>query len=378
MDIYGSRNSKFMQIANVKLPQLAKNTNQANDLLPHITNDFTKLKPIAPWYLFIPHDEIKEKEYQKGIYLSDIFISKSSGISTSQDDKVIDFKSNKLQEKIKNNFNIYDENVVKNIAYRPFDIRKIYYDTTIKDLIDRSRLNIMQHFLNRENIGLVFMRGFLGTKYFNQISITDQLFDKNFYGFQSYVAPLYLYNNNLGVEEKSVNFKPQFIKLIQDKFGDVKPEVVLGYIYAFLHSPNYRNEYSACLKRYFPKINFDVSLEQFEKLANIGNQLIDAHLMKAIPKINIGEPKLKEGEKIDYICTKIYFNEAENKLYFNNSAYFDGVSKEIFNFKIGGDQVLYKYLNERKNCDISEDLDHIQNIIKVLSITISHMEQIDA
>lgn len=67
-----------------------------------------------------------------------------------------------------------------------------------------------------------------------------------------------------------------------------------------------------------------------------------------------------QNAKID----KINFNEDENKLFINESLYFSGVTKQVWEYKIGGYQVLDKYLKSHKGEML--DLSHFENIIKAL------------
>lgn len=51
--------------------------------------------------------------------------------------------------------------------------------------------------------------------------------------------------------------------------------------------------------------------------------------------------------------------------------------KQVFNFKIGGYQVLDKYLKSHKNMDITHKLQHVQNVINILQHTINLMAEIN-
>ena len=101
---------------------------------------------------------------------------------------------------------------------------------------------------------------------------------------------------------------------------------------------------------------------------------MDAHLMKVIPQSKIGEPEADGVE--NYKMEKLCYDEKQQRLYFNKTCFFEGVSQEVWEFKIGGYQVLDKYLKSRKGMDISGDLAHVQNVIKVLAFTIEKMEEI--
>lgn len=69
-------------------------------------------------------------------------------------------------------------------------------------------------------------------------------------------------------------------------------------------------------------------------------------------------------QKID----KINFKEDKNELFINESLYFRGVLKEVWEKKIGGYQVLDKYLKSHKGENL--DLSHFENIIKALDKSI--------
>ena len=99
-------------------------------------------------------------------------------------------------------------------------------------------------------------------------------------------------------------------------------------------------------------------------------------MLEEIPKLQIGDPK-SDGEH-NYVVEKVSYNEDHKKLYFNKTSYFADVCADVWNFKIGGYQVLDKYLKSRKDMNIKDNLDHVQNIIKVLSFTITKMNEIDS
>jgi len=367
LDIFGKKMPKFEQISKIDLQK----------------NKFTKLNPSSPFYLFIPQDVKVREEYEKGVSLRDIWQEMNVGIVTGKDEKVIAFNEKELQKKIKNNFSNFDKQFIQDISYRPFDNRKIYYETKTKGIIERARTDIMSHLLNNQNVGLVFVRQ-VATDSFNHCFISNKIMESCFISSTTkeinYIAPLYLYTNHLGTEQKTPNFKSEFAKMLAEKFEKPTPEEVLGYIYAVLHSQTYRTKYLEFLKIDFPRIPFDCDKTSFKKLANIGQELIDAHLMRKIPKSKIGEPE-SDGIQ-NFTMEKVAYNQEKQRLYFNKTCYFADVSPAVWEFKIGGYQVLKQYLEggkstSRKGIDISSDLTTIQNIIKVLDFTIGKMGEID-
>ncbi|OBV29578.1 hypothetical protein BKN38_04050 [Helicobacter sp. CLO-3] len=78
---------------------------------------------------------------------------------------------------------------------------------------------------------------------------------------------------------------------------------------------------------------------------------------------SIGEPLYNLGDKIN-IIEKISYNERERRLFVNKSLYFDKVSAQVWEYKIGGYQVLDKYLKSHKGEEI--DYNHFQKVIQTL------------
>ncbi|GAA8860197.1 hypothetical protein DUHN8_11150 [Helicobacter pylori] len=142
-----------------------------------------------------------------------------------------------------------------------------------------------------------------------------------------------------------------------------------------MYSPNYRKRYEEFLKADYPKILFTNNKDLFRALSLLGIELIGLHVLNKeslnhsfnkLKDANIGESYYKEAH--DRIIKKPSHNEPEQRLYINHSAYFRGVSKEIYDYRIGGYCVLDKYLKSHKNepCNF----DHVTNIIKVIARTI--------
>ncbi|GAA8536599.1 hypothetical protein HpBT274_00570 [Helicobacter pylori] len=148
-----------------------------------------------------------------------------------------------------------------------------------------------------------------------------------------------------------------------------------------MYSPNYRKHYEDFLKNDYPKILFTENKDLFRVLSLLGIELIGLHVLnqeslnysfEKLKDATIGESryspsdKLTEAHERNPIIKKPSHNE--QRLYINHSAYFVGVSQEIYDYRIGGYCVLDKYLKSHKNepCDF----DHVTNIIKVIARTI--------
>ncbi|GAA8887234.1 hypothetical protein HpEKA15_09820 [Helicobacter pylori] len=153
-----------------------------------------------------------------------------------------------------------------------------------------------------------------------------------------YVNPLY-YNPNY-----TENFTPEFRSFIDKHYNhSFEPLEVLGYIYALLYSPNYRKRYEEFLKADYPKILFTKNKDLFRVLSLLGIELIGLHVLNQ-ESLNHSFEKLKDAtigescykEERNPIIKKSLHNEPEQRLYINHSAYFKGVSQEIYDYRIGG------------------------------------------
>lgn len=152
----------------------------------------------------------------------------------------------------------------------------------------------------------------------------------------------------------------------------VYPEDIFDYIYASLHSPSYREKYKEFLKADFPRVPRPESWAEFWRKAELGGQLRQLHLMKALqigdydttfPKIgdNVVEKVVRDGDQV----------------FINNSQYFGNIPELAWNFYIGGYQPAQKWLKDRRGRVLTaNDIDHYQRIIKILLETDKIMKDI--
>ncbi|WP_305869854.1 type ISP restriction/modification enzyme [Helicobacter pylori] len=370
-DVYGQRAEKYAFLAQ----------NDLNSI------EWLELAPREPFYLLIPQKTPLLEEYEQGFSVQEMFKISSVGIVTGKDRIFIANNTEGLKEQVLKYCNEFNEQCVKDIHYRPFDIRKVYYDTK---KLERARENTFKHMLpppppptnpktpnqTRKNVALNTPRQLKNndkswTQCFISSSINDQGLSSGGNG-AGVNYPLYQFRDPNYTE----NFTPEFRSFIDKHYSHhFEPLEILGYIYALLYSPNYRKRYEEFLKADYPKILFTNNKDLFRVLSLLGIELIGLHVLneeslnysfEKLKDATIGESYYKEAH--DRIIKKPAYNEPEQRLYINHSAYFRGVSEEIYNYMIGGYGVLDKYLKSHKN--ESCDFDHVSNIIKVIARTI--------
>lgn len=287
-------------------------------------------------------------------------------------------KSWRVEEQRINFKNAKDKDFLK-IAYRPFDTQFIFYPLDkINKIIPRGddRKLLMEHFLSGRNLGLCFSKDC--QNFFDTIFISGEITDIHYNGSQCYITPLYLYN----IQGKIPNFTPEFLaykakhKILKDK----NEEQILAFIYANLYNPKYRSKYLEYLKIGFPKVSFEVSVKEFERFEKLGSELIKLHLMQEIPQDEIDFIFLKESKKPNFKIAKYQEKErfVENKIILNEDLAISPIDAEIWNYTIGGYQVLKQWLKYRKDYVCTkEELEHLLKICKILKKTIEIQKALD-
>nr|CDK13009.1 Type IIG R-M system [Helicobacter pylori J99] len=371
-DVYGERAEKYAFLAQNDLDRI----------------EWLELAPREPFYLLIPQKTPLLEEYEQGFSVQEMFQISSVGIVTGKDKIFIANNTESLKEQVLKYCNEFNEQCVKDIHYRPFDIRKVYYDTK---KLERARENTFKHMLppppptnpktpnqTRKNVALNTPRQLKNNdKSWTQCFISSQLNDQGLSSGGNGAGvnyPLYQFKHPNYTE----NFTPEFRSFIDKHYSHhFEPLEVLGYIYALLYSPHYRKRYEDFLKADYPKILFTNNKDLFRALSLLGIELIGLHVLnreslnhsfEKLKDPTIGESYYKEAHDRNPIIKKPSHKKLEQRLYINHSAYFRGVSEEIHDYMIGGYGVLDKYLKSHKNepCDF----DHVSNIIKIIARTI--------
>ena len=411
-DLYGKREYKYQYLREHSIREVG----------------FNSLPNVEPMYFMVQKDFELEKKYSNGFSVNDLFPVNNVGIVTSRDAFVIDDSLRNLTKRINDFFEIsseelkrkyslkenkswtivkakdkakkYSEEFIKAISYRPFDIKYIYYNDAF---LERSRKDVMQHYLTGGNVGLVTARS-------NKSETCDHFFITNTLveakcgerTTQSATFPLYIYNQTKGqgeilesngrypnLDETIVNAISKFIGLdFQDENDDVKssfsPIDILDYIYAFLHSPAYRQKYKEFLKIDFPRIPYPKDKDTFWALVKLGGELRQIHLLESEAVENYITTYPIDGDNsVTRKTTKkdweLYDTENQlGRIWINDAQYFDQIPLTAWEFYIGGYQPAQKWLKDRNGRTLNfDDILHYQKIIVALSETDRIMQEID-
>ena len=113
----------------------------------------------------------------------------------------------------------------------------------------------------------------------------------------------------------------------------------------------------------------------FEELSVLGWALIQAHFLRQLPRKKLATyygPGDHSVEAVSYV-------PADEAIAINRNQSFKPVPLAVWEFHIGGYQVLDKYLKSRKGRQLSlDEINHVSAIADSLAFTIDQMARIDA
>lgn len=271
-------------------------------------------------------------------------------------------------------------------AYRPFDERWCWFGS---EVMDYPRRELLDHVVNRENICLgVGRQGQAVSDEWQVVTASTAPMDANIFTRGGVnVFPLYVYSPKLSEPHRSKtndppsvkgrveNISSNFRKWLDERYTHhYEAEEVVGYVYAVLHAPTYRERYTDFLGIDFPRVPFPEDNTGFEALSALGWDLIQKHLQYDVPPEGLGS---YQGDG-DNEVRKLRYAETEQAIWINETQRFAPVPPVVWEFHIGGYQVLAKYLKERKGHKLTlDEMNNVESVVNVLAFTIEQMAKID-
>ena len=150
------------------------------------------------------------------------------------------------------------------------------------------------------------------------------------------------------------------------------------YIYAVLHSPEYRRRYADFLELDFPRIPLPGNRAFLADLVRLGVRLVSLHLMDADgidARAAFPDTGSNQVDKVRYAPPT---GGLPGRVWINREQYFESVEPEVWAFTIGGYRPAEKWLKDRKGRALSEDdIDHYRKIVAALAETRRLMAEID-
>lgn len=406
-DLYGKRN--------IKLSYLAEHT------LADV--DFTELLPEAPVYKFRIVDPELKKAYEHGFSIDDLMPQIVQGFTSDKDniaikyqrkdieDLIAEMLSAKSEQQLRDEIgfkdtrdwklegardllkrNQHSDDFITEVQYRPFDIRWTFLN---KALVTYPRPLIQSSILKHRNTILCLGQqgNVMGDDEWSLAYCTSLPSDKNLAPRGGiYLFPMLTYDE-MGI--CMPNFTHDILKKVESKLGLKMQDVedierqengflaidLIDYIYAVLHSTEYRDVYHDFLQDNFPVIPYPKSSSYFFKMAELGKTLRELHAMNSITKEQLitSYPVSAKHDNNVVLTRKFEDTDAgKGRVWINQEQYFDGVPSEAWNMIIAGYQPLDKWLKDRKDKHLTgEEIIHYQKIVVALVQTIRTQEKID-
>ncbi len=389
--------------------------------------NYKKILPYKPFYFFKKDYTEDIKEYLGWTGVQEIFSVNSVGIVTARDHLTIKLNANELLNTIRNfskmeselarqayqlgedardwkvklaqedlkKSNLDPENV-NIISYRPFDNRFTFYTGNSKGFHCMPRPEVMQHML-RDNIALNTLRQVkVGEDWMHAFvsnSITESCYISNKTSEISYCFPLYLYKTEEKKKKnalqsmmlfepeveydkkgRTANIAPKVFEQLENAYKKKPtPEQILYYCYGILYSNGYREKYAEFLKIDFPRIPFTADYKLFLQMARLGEELSELHLMK---HKSLNRPVAKYKGSGEDLIEKPNYDIESKTVFINKTKYFEGIESEVWNYHIGGYQVLEKYLKDRKGRQMEDPATYCK-IAMAIAETIRIQQQLN-
>ncbi len=408
VDDYLSREEKLSlvkklgSVGNPQMPWQKLHPNEHGDWINHRNDRFLEFIPLAPDKKF----DGKTKTF---------FTTYAIGIATNRDAWVYNFSKRKITENMKRMIRFYNEqtqayqdakrenpnlkvkdfietdkkkiswtvNLLKDIEkgnvldfngekligyYRPFCKQYLYFDT---HFIERPGLSRKLFPLpSTENL-IICISGVGQQKPFSVLisnNISDlQIVDKN------QCFPLYWYEerqqNNLtlfdALSEPDENrytrrdgISDFILQRARSQYGNMtQKEDVFYYVYGILHSPQYRETFTADLKKMLPRLPLVENSTDFWRFVKAGRQLAELHLhYENYPKPNGVVVYIDTGATIDYEVVKMRFPRKGERhtILYNHQITIENIPAEAYEYVVNGKSAI-EWIMERYQVTTNKD-----------------------
>ena len=389
------------------------------------STSWVALSPRAPLHLFAPRDEALIDEYEAAWPISKIFSPSGDpapGIVTTHDQFAISWTRKEAASKVERLLATTSEEEareiwrlcsqdqwqydrakreladdswherIETVLYRPFDLRVTVFD---RNVAVHRRERVMRHMLAGPNLGLIATRQASVDSGYSHVLASRFLVDNRcVYSSRGimFLMPLYVYptKEHFGSAHEP-NLGRDFIKAVSSAIGleftpdgagnldtSFGPEDVFHYLYAVLHSPEYRRRYADFLKSDFPRIPLPAHRAVFSALIIPGARLVSLHLMEADNRRIAPAFPRTGSNQVDQVRYAPPSSGLPGRVWINREQYFESVEPEIWASTIGGYRPAEKWLKDRKGRTLSEDdIDHYRKIVAALTDTRRLMTEID-
>ena len=384
--------AKFHDVSNV--PWTTLTPDKHNDWLNQRNGEFDSFIPLAPetkfdvksqsfftvnslgvnsnrdvWsYSFSKQDLIGKMSEMVSFYNQQVDNHKK-GKPISSDSRKIKWSSSLTACLEREEYAVFNEDKIVDGAYRPFCIQEFYFG----DKMVHRRCQWDSIFPSSDTKNLIICVSGQST------IISDKIPDLHFNG-DTQAFPLYWYEERkkesdqlelFGLEEQGKYIRHDGISdFILSQFQSVlgstiSKEDIFFYVYGALHSPKYRSDFDADLKKQLPRLPLPKDMQTFKHIMKIGRELAALHLNYE----DIEPWPLKEivskGVKASYHVTKLRFgkkgkDDDRSVIVVNPTLELRGIPDEAYDYVVNGrpaiEWIIDRYqIRTDKNSGITND-----------------------
>ena len=300
--------------------------------------------------------------------LVDLFPTYFPGVKSSRDSVVVDIDLQRLKDRIADYVDADDSSFIR-YTYRPFDDRWLYWSPNSR-LLDRPRPEYRPHVFPG-NVWIEARERESWSEYARG-TLTRHMADNFGNGLSSFF-PLYLRDDQFG---ESVNGVKRVASLSDDAWRycermRIEPPDLFNHALSTLHDPAYRAANADALRMGWPRIPLPddrdaliASAERGRTLARLLDTEADA---RDLLNNAIAVPTTTDGSNMkddDFKLTAGWGHFGANKavmpgqgriedhgdtvdIHLNDQAYWSNIPKPVWQYRLGGYQVLKKHLSYR-------------------------------
>ena len=145
----------------------------------------------------------------------------------------------------------------------------------------------------------------------------------------------------------------------------VTKEDIFYYVYGILHSPEYRAEFAADLKKMLPRLPLVESADDFWAFSHAGRALADLHLNYETVEPYKGcrilySPLTNKGDSINYRVEKMRFGKIDGKtadkriIHYNAGIAIEDIPLEAYDYVVNGKSAI-EWIMERYAVTVNKD-----------------------
>ena len=273
----------------------------------------------------------------------------------SKDETKIKWVQNLLRDANNGVKHNYDDSSIRECTYRPFTKEHLYFNKSF----NWSRYLLPSLYPNADTNNMEICVSGVGHQKPFSVFIANSIIDLQLLD-KVQCFPLYWFEENknrqktLFDEETGEDYIRRdgitdwILKEVRSRYGtrEITKEMIFYYVYGLLHSEDYRNRFTADLKKSLPRIPIVERVEDFMDFYKYGKKLADLHLnyetVAPYPGVVVKGDRKVTGVEEDYeyfhIWDKMRFKSKDDKstIIYNGNITIENIPQKAYEYIVNG------------------------------------------